>query len=157
VFVGRLDHQKRIIELIKALDFAENPYRQFLIIGDGPLREQVESLASNTVYVHVKCMGWVDTQAQTEILRPTDILVLNSAIEGEPTVLREAAVRGMRAIAADIPGVRGVSNRVFRFRGARGLQALLMSPVLIEGGSLRCRKQFRAHVDRSKQVAKIFG
>lgn len=126
VFIGRLDGQKRILELITALDFPENPYKHFVIIGDGPLREQMCLAIEQARHIQIQYLGWLNTQDQTEILRPTDILVLNSVIEGEPIVLREAAARGMLTVVADIPGVRGVTQRRFRYKNIDDLRHMLI-------------------------------
>lgn len=125
VHVGRFDVQKRIVELIEELDHPGNPFRELLLIGDGPLRSRVLAAAGNTSLLKVHWLGWKDRANQLDVLQRSDILVLNSAIEGEPMVLREATAVGMVAVAHDIPGVRGVTHRQLRFTDPAQLRAIL--------------------------------
>ncbi len=157
VFIGRLDRQKGILELIKAVDFIENPYEQLLIIGDGPLRADVLHAIRGAKYIEIEYLGWLDTQAQSEVLRASDVLVLNSIVEGEPMVLREAAERGMIAVVPDIPGIRGVTYRSLRFKNIKELRSLLTSTVINEIQKNQSRRKFRAYVNRRRQIEKIFG
>jgi len=127
LFVGRVDHQKRIDELIEWTDFAENPFKQLVIVGDGPLRNKIESMAAVTRHIEVKLVGWLSPQQQDTLIDGNDVLLLNSLLEGEPLVIREANKRGMRVFARAITGVRGVTRRSTRFSTQEELRALLRS------------------------------
>lgn len=115
VFVGRLDHQKRIDELMRWLDTSSNLVKDLLIIGEGPLRPKLEELAQNLIHLNCTFFGWTSPEEQDRLIRTSDILVLNSLIEGEPLVIREARARGMHIVARDIPGTRGITSRQERF------------------------------------------
>ena len=52
---------------------------------------------------------------QDRLIRSNDILVLNSLLEGEPLVIREACFRSMKIVARDITGVRGVATYSERY------------------------------------------
>ena len=130
VCIGRLDRQKRVPELIRAVDSPAHGFKELLIIGDGPKRDEVRRAASAARFIKVDLLGWVPTEQQSRRLNGQDILVLNSAIEGEPLVLREARERGMRVLAADIPGVRGVTKPSERY----GSKAALLGKL----AGLRC-------------------
>lgn len=121
VFIGRLDHQKRVGELLEWLDHPDNPIRELLLIGDGPLRRPLEDQAHGLKHLRCQFMGWMGPQEQDRLLRATDVLVLNSLLEGEPLVVREARARGMRIVVRDIVGTRGVSSWKERFRTDRQL------------------------------------
>lgn len=123
--IGRLDKQKKIIELIEWLDTEINPFDQLLIIGDGPLRSAVEAAAEKAKYIKVSMLGWINTNDQANYIYSNDILMLNSVIEGEPMVIREANARGMSVIARDIPGVKGVTYRSNRYQSYAELMKLL--------------------------------
>jgi glycosyltransferase involved in cell wall biosynthesis len=155
VFIGRLDQQKRILELINALDYLENPYKQLLLIGDGPLWEQVNQVSSKALHIKINVLGWLNINEQAEILRPSDILVLNSAIEGEPMVLREASARGMIAIVNDIPGVKGVSFKALRFKSVQELRKLLISPTINIFQNNNVINKSKKKTNRGKQLATI--
>ncbi len=125
VFVGRLSDQKRVDELMDWLDFAENPFDELLLIGDGPLRPALESQARTLAHLRCTFHGWRDPAEQDQLLGDNDVLLINSLLEGEPLSIRESNARGMRVIARDIVGVRGVTRRGMRYRDAAGLRALL--------------------------------
>lgn len=115
VFVGRLDHQKRIDELLRWLDTDVNPILELVIIGDGPLRPQLEQQAQRLSYLKCSFVGWKSPEEQDRLIRSSDILVLNSLLEGEPLVIREARARGMPVAAREIVGTRGVTARSERY------------------------------------------
>ena len=115
VFVGRLDQQKRIDELMRWLDTSSNLVKDLLIIGEGPMRPKLAQLAQNLTHLKCSFVGWASPEEQDRLIRTSDILVLNSLIEGEPLVIREARARGMHIVARDIPGTRGITSRQERF------------------------------------------
>lgn len=125
LFVGRLDHQKRVDELISWTDFEDNPFKELLIIGDGPLRAQIEGMAKAARHIKVVLAGWLGPQQQDSLIDGNDVLLLNSLLEGEPLVIREANKRGMRVFARNIIGVRGVTRRVARFSSCEQIRKLL--------------------------------
>lgn len=125
VFVGRLDHQKRIDELMRWLDADTNPIKELVLIGDGPLRSQLEQQAQTLTYLKCSFLGWRSPDEQDRLIRSSDILVLNSLLEGEPLVIREARARGMSVAARDIVGTRGVTTHLERFNSQQTLIDLL--------------------------------
>jgi glycosyltransferase involved in cell wall biosynthesis len=125
VFVGRLDHQKRIDELMRWLDADTNPIKELVLIGDGPLRSQLEQQAQTLTYLKCSFLGWRSPDEQDRLIRSSDILVLNSLLEGEPLVIREARARGMSIAARDIVGMRGVTTHLERFNSQQTLIDLL--------------------------------
>lgn len=127
VFIGRLDQQKRVEELLRWLDFQDNPFREVLVIGDGPLRDTVLTTARGLQHVRAELLGWLDAPRQDALLTRDDILLLNSLLEGEPLVIREAQRRGMRVLARNITGVRGLTRRAERFDDARQLRQRLLA------------------------------
>lgn len=91
VFVGRLDHNKGIELLIRAL--ASMSDRSVIgkihLVGDGPERENLREIAQQTglnVYFH----GFLPRESVFEVLQKAHVLVLPSASEGFPKVLPEA-------------------------------------------------------------------
>lgn len=115
VFVGRLDPQKRVHELIQWLDSKSNPIKELILFGDGPSRRQLEDQSKTLAYLKCSFFGWTSPEEQDRLIRSSDILLLNSLIEGEPLVIREARARGMFIAARDIVGTRGVTSRAERF------------------------------------------
>jgi glycosyltransferase involved in cell wall biosynthesis len=125
LFIGRLDAQKRVDELIKWADFVDNPFSEFLVIGDGPFRPALEALAAQTRHVKVAFAGWLSAPEQDMLIDRNDVLVLNSILEGEPLVIREANKRSLRVLARAITGVRGITRKSSRFDSEEAFQALL--------------------------------
>ena len=116
LFVGRLDHQKRVDELMHWLDSVTNPLNELVLIGDGPLRQELEDHAKTLTYLKCTFLGWKDADEQDKLFHLNDILVINSLLEGEPLVVREARIRGLNIVARHIVGTRGVTSRNERFR-----------------------------------------
>jgi len=157
VFIGRLNHQKRVGELISWLDFDGNPFKELLILGDGPLRPELEEQARSCRFVRCAFLGWISAQAQDALLNFNDILILNSLVEGEPLVVREAKQRGMQVIARDIVGVRGVTRPFQRYSDELGLRTRLRVLATQRAG-LDMRKAPPKNNDslrRSREIARL--
>ena len=106
-YIGQLITRKRIDTLIEAFHALEIPNKQLCLIGDGPQRAELESLAER--------LGERDTVAflgfrgdRINFLKGFDIFVLPSELEGIPRCLMEATGAGVAVIATDIPGCRDV-------------------------------------------------
>ena len=103
VTVGSLVEQKGHKYLIKAVDIAADKYEgvNLLIVGNGPLREDLESLAescNNSNSIHF-LGGRSDVAA---ILRGADVFVFPSLWEGFGLALLEAMYVGLPAVATDL-------------------------------------------------------
>lgn len=105
VYVGRLKRQKGVDVLLSAMDGME---RTLLIVGDGPDRDRLESLASS-VDADVRFVGLVDPSEVTEYLRRGELFVLPSVRgEGLPNAVLEAMAAGLPAVVTDTGGVADV-------------------------------------------------
>ena len=133
VFIGRLDAQKRILQLIKWISQASfQGIDQFWIIGDGPQRSRAEFLALSSKSIQIKFFGWLTHDQQQLLLSRNDILLVNSLIEGEPLVILEALSRGMRVLARDIPSIRCLLPGSLLFRDKKSLQKKILSALSTE-------------------------
>lgn len=106
LFVGRLVPQKRVHMIFEALEkLPKNTKFSFTIIGDGPLRGELESI-SKTLGLSKKVFfrGWVDREKLTEEYRKHDAFLLLSSEEGMPNVILEAMASGLAIIASNISG-----------------------------------------------------
>jgi hypothetical protein len=81
-------------------------------------------------------LGWKSTAEQDALIDGNDVLLLNSLIEGEPLVIREAHKRGILVVARNITGVRGLTLKLGRFESRESLRAALKASSL---GMLRRR------------------
>ena len=78
---------------------------QFVIIGDGELRNEIErDIASRDLASVVKIAGWV--QDMPNVYAELDMVAITSDNEGTPVSLIEAIVAGIPVVSTDVGGVR---------------------------------------------------
>ena len=83
------------------------PNVRFVLIGDGELRAQVESLiARYRLHDHVHIAGW--RRDIPVVMRALDIFLLTSHWEGLARVLLEARVTGLPIVATNVGGAEEV-------------------------------------------------
>jgi GalNAc-alpha-(1->4)-GalNAc-alpha-(1->3)-diNAcBac-PP-undecaprenol alpha-1,4-N-acetyl-D-galactosaminyltransferase len=139
IAIGRLHPQKGFDLLLKAFHKiqAKYPDWQITILGEGPMRSELEQLRSQlklTDRVHLP--GLVTNVP--EYLSQADVFVMPSRFEGFPMALCEAMACGLPVLAADClsgprdiieEGVNGVLVRTEDIDAlARGLDALMSDP-----------------------------
>ncbi len=103
--VARLDPIKNHAILIKALVMIaqERPDSVLLVIGDGPLRQELESLNAELGLVdHIQFLG--ARSDVPELLSALDVFVLCSNSEGLSLTLAEASAAGKPIVATDVGG-----------------------------------------------------
>ena len=107
LFVGRLTQAKGVDILLKAIRILKNKYNKNLkiaIVGDGPLKENLNNLAVKLdVNEEVKFLGV--RKDIGELMLSSKIFVLPSRWEGLPIVILEAMSRGMSTIASKVGGI----------------------------------------------------
>jgi glycosyltransferase involved in cell wall biosynthesis len=103
--VTRMSPQKAPLDYIQAMAIVakSEPRAYFVMVGDGPLRPDVEALASE--------LGIADRLVLTglrrdvpELMAMFDIFVLSSLWEGLPRVLPQAMATGLPVVATAIDG-----------------------------------------------------
>lgn len=100
VSVGRLTTQKSLPDLVRAFAAGSGPTDRLVLLGDGPLRDEVLDLAGELgVAGRVQLLGFLD-RPWGEIAA-ADALVLASREEGMPNVVLEALAVGTPVIATD--------------------------------------------------------
>ncbi|MEO6809279.1 MAG: glycosyltransferase [Isosphaeraceae bacterium] len=111
LFVGRLAAQKGVDDLLKALDLLQHvrPDLRTLIVGDGPLRGDLEELANAfRLGGSARFLGHRDDVPR--LLAAADLLVLPSLYEGLPNVVLEAMRFRVPVVATAAPGTTEVVN-----------------------------------------------
>lgn len=106
IVIGRLTEQKGHRYLLEALPplRAEWPGLRCLIVGEGPLREELVARAKGLQVDD--CALFVGVREDIpDILAAADLVVLPSLSEGFPFVLLEALAMGRPVVASRIPGV----------------------------------------------------
>lgn len=107
VFVGRLEPQKDIGTLLKAVKLVNRPNLQLLIIGEGNRRNILEETTKSLgLREQVTFCGRVSEV--TPFLATADLFVLPSIAEGISNALLEAMACGLPCLVSDIPGNRTV-------------------------------------------------
>lgn len=107
VSVGRLVARKGYEYLIRALARLDIPNTRLLIIGQGPRKDHLASLAASLgVSERVSFLGRVSDEAKFQYLSVSDLFVLPSLHEGFGIVFLEAMFCGLPIIATDTGGQR---------------------------------------------------
>ncbi len=109
VFAGRLAEQKRVDDLLKALDLLQHvqPDLRTLIAGDGPLRSQLEETARlYRLEDRVRLLGHRDDVPR--LMAAATLVVLPSAYEGLPNLVLEAMRFRKPVVATSAPGTTEV-------------------------------------------------
>lgn len=101
--VGRLSEQKAPQDFVKAAQsvLSQHPDVQFVLVGGGPLRAQVEAMIGGDT--RIKVLGYRDDVP--EILLIFDIFVLTSWWEGLGRALTEAMIARRPVVATAVNGV----------------------------------------------------
>ena len=83
-----------------AIVFAKLPEWRLAIIGDGPLREELQALAEELgIASHVDWLGYLDDPIP--YLKAAKFFVLTSRFEGSPNALLEAMACGLASVVSD--------------------------------------------------------
>ena len=108
IFVGQLIPRKRIDLLINALHALVDREFELLIVGSGPLEQQLQKLAERKLPGRVSWMGGRLIGEVMAIMAQADCLVLPSHNDGWGAVISEALMVGSPVICSDSCGAAGV-------------------------------------------------
>ncbi len=108
VCVGRLSEQKGHLLLIEAAGklAAEGWQFKLVLVGDGPLRSQIESrIIQLGLLNHIKITGWASNAEVKQEILLSRALVLPSFAEGLPVVIMEALALGRPVLSTYVAGI----------------------------------------------------
>ncbi len=107
VTVGRISPEKNHERLVRAFSavHAEEPATRLVIIGDGPLRDEVGALAAELGVADAVVLTGLQANPFA-ILAASDAFVLSSDYEGQPMVILEALVLGLPVVTTAFGSVR---------------------------------------------------
>ena len=101
IFVGRLSPEKGLLTLLRA--WRELPWLPLRIVGDGPLRAEVEGQIRREEVKSVELLGHMGLEQCLEQLRGARFLVFPSEwYEGLPRVIVEAYACGKAVVASGL-------------------------------------------------------
>ena len=106
VTVGRLSHEKNITVPVKALSRECRKGLEYLVVGDGPEKEEVCKLADNNPYI--KFTGELQRQETLQNLATADMVIMPSLWEGRSILQLEAMSLDKPMMLSDVPALREV-------------------------------------------------
>ncbi|GIH27514.1 hypothetical protein Aph01nite_58240 [Acrocarpospora phusangensis] len=103
LFVGRLDEEKRLEELVRALPKVRNQLdAQVVLVGTGNQRESLELLADRIgVGEHVRFLGFVPDAELPQVYSVADVFAMPGVAELQSIATLEAMASGLPVVAAD--------------------------------------------------------
>ena len=107
IFTGRLVPAKRPDLLISAFEQIneQRPQWDLLMVGDGAMRQQLQSAIPPRLQSRMLWTGFLDDQrAVSALYRCADVLVLPSDYEPWALVINEAAAAGLAIVCTDVVG-----------------------------------------------------
>lgn len=114
IWIGRIEEfQKRVSDLpaIGAALHARGIAFDFVIVGDGPQREQLcRDILAIGLGQQIRLLGWMDQNSIWSLLCASDVLVLPSNFEGMPVVVMEALSAGCSVVASRVSGLEDVAD-----------------------------------------------
>lgn len=162
--IGRLDHQKGLLYLFEAFEqtVKECPDTRLLIVGDGPCREMLESLADRLrIRRNIIFTGYM--KDVRFLLALSDVVAIPSLFEGGPLTLFEAMSMGKPVIGTPVGSMgevikHGVTGFIVPVRNVEELTKHML--ILLQNKDRRERMGMAARkriieYDTSKSVVRL--
>ena len=142
VFAGRFMPQKNPVGLVETLARVRDLPWTCTMLGDGPLRKQVEeTIAAHGLEGRFRLPGWVTPEEVLACFAESDLLFMPSLSEGLPVVGVQALAMGLAIVANKVggfvelvePGCNGsLAEPGDREALTTALRTLLSDPVALE-------------------------
>lgn len=162
LFCGRLTERKRPFDVLEAIRRAGSRGFSFVIIGDGPQREQLLGFACNHD-IHTVHLGFVNQSAISRYYTIADVFCLLSEYDPSPKALNEAMNFSLVPIVSDTIGTSRdlVLHNDSGFRVALGDTIAVAAHLeqLRDNGEMRQRMAERAlqHISQFSFAANVAG
>lgn len=107
VYVGRLVPEKGLRELLDAMATLapQRPKLQLALVGDGPMRAELDARIAADPALHVRLPGAQGPHEVARWMAASDLVTLPSYSEGHPNVLVEALACGRPVVATPVGGI----------------------------------------------------
>jgi len=169
ISVGRLAPEKNWETLLRAFAkvYPEHQDLRLMLIGDGPARESLQTLASELgIAEHVTFMGSLPFEEVPAYLKAADVFSFASITETQGLVTIEAMAAGLPVVAVDGSGTRDIvehGKQGFLVENdadalAKGLRDLLSDPRQMKRFSNNALKKAKTFdVDHlTKQIINVY-
>ena len=104
VYAGRISKEKGVEELVKAFINSQASNLNLVLIGDGPLKQNLENTYSR--HTNIKFLGQKSNFETKEIIANSKAVVTATKLfEGQPTLLCEASFMGVPSIFPNFGGI----------------------------------------------------
>ena len=169
IFSGRFVEKKGLLIALQALREVRRTHAdfEFLIVGDGPLRAEIERFIQNhEMSAYVRLLGFLNYNDYLAEMNQADLFLHPSitAADGDseggaPTTILEAQALGMPVLStrhADIPNVvvPGASALLSAEQDIPGLTANIMQLLEEQDSWARMGEAGRRHVEENHDVTK---
>ncbi len=107
-YIGRLSEEKGTLNFVKAIPeiLKQKSDFEFLIVGDGPLRDQIEEFVNrNNLNKRVKLTGWISHEELPSYMNKLKLAVLPSYSEGLPNIMLELMECGTPVLATPVGAI----------------------------------------------------
>lgn len=154
---ANLQPRKRSVDVVWSAGpaLAADPRLFYVIVGEGPLRPEMEREAASQGIAHrFRYAGWVEYERMPDYVNLADVMIMPSEAEGLARVYLETQACGRLLLASDIPPARevvspGDTGLLFELgnREALTAQTLVASrdPALRAAIGRQARESVRAH------------
>jgi glycosyltransferase involved in cell wall biosynthesis len=148
VFVGQFIQRKRLDLLIEAMKQIDCGRLELLVVGSGPLEQELRILAEDALGDRVMWLGRQPISAVADIMSSADCLVLPSEHDGWGAVASEAMIVGTRVICSDACGCREVvrlgGGDVFVSKSVSDLKSKLLATKSRGKQTIESRERLRS-------------
>lgn len=162
VFVGRVSQEKGVATLVEAWKLWGNNAPELRIIGDGPLRKELET---NSRGFNIKFLGQLTSFDAQKQIQNSKLLILPSEwFEGFPMVIREAFAFGTPVAASNIGPIpdivkEGVNGNLFEAGNANSIYLVVSKMVsnneYLSRLSLNARRSFEKFYDQESNYKSL--
>ncbi|GAA2248615.1 glycosyltransferase [Rarobacter faecitabidus] len=157
--VARLAPQKGLDSVISAaIELAQGAFSgrrwRWLVIGDGPLRAQLEAAARDSgVAANVEFLG--RRSDAVTLMRLADIVVSPALWEGQSVAIMEALGVGAALVATDVGGTRGVTGRAARLVAPARPDALADQIAAVASSTMLTDQLRTAAIRRARTLPRV--